>query len=65
MKKDIMVILFTVHKGRVAWEQRDNRRLFSPTAQNSIVLDSTGQDLGVGIGLLGLGKHWTTFSTVN
>jgi len=51
-----MMILFTVHKGRVAWEQRDNRRLFSPTAQNSIVLDSTGQDLGVGDWAGGIGE---------
>ena len=51
-----MAILFTVHKGRVAWDQRDNRRLFSPTAQYSIVLDSTGQDLGVGDWAGGIGE---------
>ena len=43
-----------IFKGRVAWEQRDNRGLFSPTAQNSKVTNSTGWDMGLGIRLLGL-----------
>ena len=41
-KNKTLLIVMPIFKGRVAWEQRDNRGLFSPTAQNSKVTNSTG-----------------------